>query len=70
MNKSPYYAVFPTEKSKHPILHKIVREPQFTLFPALFESYSEAIDYARNVGVIRKVWLSVNKKVLYKGVER
>jgi len=42
-------------------------EPKLVFFPALFEDYNEAVDYARGVGDVRVVNIRVNKKVLFKG---
>jgi hypothetical protein len=49
------------------ITHKICMEPKLVFFPALFEDYNEAVDYARGVGDVRVVNIRVNKKVLFKG---
>ena len=49
------------------ITHKICMEPKLIFFPALFEDYNEAVNYASGIGDVRIVNIKVNKKVLFKG---
>jgi len=64
IHKEVFYGVFVGEVL---ITHKICREPKINLFPAIFNNYEEAVDYARGVGVVKQIHIKVNKKILYKG---
>ena len=46
------------------ITHKIHRTPKETYFPAIFDDLEEAKDYANGIGVVRKITIKTNKRIL------
>jgi len=47
--------------------HRICSEPKDIFFPAIFDEYESACDYANGIGIVKKCNININKTILFDG---